>query len=547
MNAAPDPQPSFTLAELLEHRAWVSHLAHALTRDPSEADDLEQEAWLSALRNPPRRDTRGSSPRGWFGTVLRNAAKKRIRSEVRRDRREIACARNEAGTGTDETLERLELEQQVVDRLVLLDDPYRRALLLRYFHDRNTSEIAELEGISVNTAKTRLRRARERLREKLVREVPRVWSGLLMLPFSGGASGTVAATTVSTAIPAAVTMTWGGFLMSGKVTVLVSLFAAALVGSTLYLYGEWSEAERRLGARDSELAALRAASPEGMDQERRDSDRSEWLREQSRLRDQIESLRESLALASRKAGESEDSALEPRARAARDRATALVSLQNAETTLGTVEELVERSDLEGLWLLASELIQHGEPGYELLIEIARQLDEEKMREAKRLWRSEEVLAGRFLRAIDRNIDDVLRLGLYLESKPKQEVPDLLQEFQKELNHEAGVMLLGLYDGDDVELLDQYVALFEQKLAGDLSKSHRVMDWVRALSQITTDRSVEVLASVYDRGDPRLRAAVVEACAFQGHSSAVALLTQWRQEEEDEDLLEKIELALRYLE
>ena len=44
----PDPDTSF-----LEHLEWVRGLAFALLRDPDEADDLAQEAWLAAPHAPP--------------------------------------------------------------------------------------------------------------------------------------------------------------------------------------------------------------------------------------------------------------------------------------------------------------------------------------------------------------------------------------------------------------------------------------------------------------------------------------------------------------
>src|SRR5260370_310211 len=49
------------VAQLLQHSAWVRRLARGLVRDDALADDLGQEAWLAALRPPPRACALGSS------------------------------------------------------------------------------------------------------------------------------------------------------------------------------------------------------------------------------------------------------------------------------------------------------------------------------------------------------------------------------------------------------------------------------------------------------------------------------------------------------
>ena len=76
---------STTVETLLAHRDWVRALARRLVLDQNQADDLEQQTWLAALRSPPA-DT--SAPRAWLGTVLRNLVRERLRRDGRRVRRE---------------------------------------------------------------------------------------------------------------------------------------------------------------------------------------------------------------------------------------------------------------------------------------------------------------------------------------------------------------------------------------------------------------------------------------------------------------------------
>src|SRR5688572_8258805 len=114
---------SFGPDDLFRNAAWMRRLALTLARDESTADDLLQETWLKALERPA---TAPEPSRGWLRTVLRNFAYRRIRSERRRESRELRAARPEAeGSPPDRLLERVELERRVVGLVLRLDEPYR--------------------------------------------------------------------------------------------------------------------------------------------------------------------------------------------------------------------------------------------------------------------------------------------------------------------------------------------------------------------------------------------------------------------------------------
>src|SRR4051794_418081 len=78
-----DPQ---RIDELLAHTAWIRRIAASLVREGTEADDIVQGTWLAALQSPPSSNARLSS---WLAAVARNLARKRVRGEVRRTRREL--------------------------------------------------------------------------------------------------------------------------------------------------------------------------------------------------------------------------------------------------------------------------------------------------------------------------------------------------------------------------------------------------------------------------------------------------------------------------
>ena len=62
---------------LLDHSKFIRDLAASLTFAHEDPDDVVQETWLAAVRNPPQD---GPGVRGWLATVVRNALRQSRRS-----------------------------------------------------------------------------------------------------------------------------------------------------------------------------------------------------------------------------------------------------------------------------------------------------------------------------------------------------------------------------------------------------------------------------------------------------------------------------------
>lgn len=175
-------------AALLAQVDWVRALARHLVTDVHAADDLAQDALAAALVRPPP----GDRPlRAWLAGVLRNRLRHERRSAGRRDGRERVVARSEGEAGGDELLERLESHRAVVEAVARLDEPYRTAILLRYFEGLAPAAIARRTGVPRRTVHTRLHRALAHLRAELDRAhggERRTWL-LALLPYARGAGG----------------------------------------------------------------------------------------------------------------------------------------------------------------------------------------------------------------------------------------------------------------------------------------------------------------------------------------------------------------------
>lgn len=149
--------------DLVAQQEFLRRLALDLVGRPEEADELVQEANLRALDRPPED---AHSLRGWLATVIgRLAARSRWRA-AQRCEREREAARPEA---IESGLEELENARCLFDGLSKLPEPYRQALVLRYWRDQSPERIARALDVPVETVRSRLARGRRQLREELER------------------------------------------------------------------------------------------------------------------------------------------------------------------------------------------------------------------------------------------------------------------------------------------------------------------------------------------------------------------------------------------
>jgi RNA polymerase sigma-70 factor (ECF subfamily) len=207
------PDPS-RLEALLAETAWVRALARRLCSDSAAAEDLVQDTWLAALRHRP--DER-SSPRAWLGKVLVNLNLARRRSEANRGARERVAARGERLPSSSDVVERVQNSRALVEHVLELEEPYRSAVLARFFDGLSAEEIARREHLPSSTIRTRIQRGIEKLRTRLQREKGANWLGALA-PLAHVASSTGA---MGTGIA-------GGLVMAAGTKIALVLCAAGL-------------------------------------------------------------------------------------------------------------------------------------------------------------------------------------------------------------------------------------------------------------------------------------------------------------------------------
>lgn len=141
-------------------------------RDAADVEDLAQETFVRAYRAFPRFDPAGPAKVStWLLTIatrLALDAKKRRQLAVA-PLDDVAEARPTDSTPELRT-ERRELGAALAEAAAELPDEQRAALLLSDVHGLSIAEIASALEVPENTAKTRLFRAREKMRAALAEE-----------------------------------------------------------------------------------------------------------------------------------------------------------------------------------------------------------------------------------------------------------------------------------------------------------------------------------------------------------------------------------------
>ncbi len=146
------------------HARYVRGIARAVLGGDDAVEDVVQDTWLVAARTGPRKP---GALRAWLAVVARNLSYRVRRGAARRSARERQAAHGEQGPDVAEIAALEEMRRRLVSALLALEEPYRAALLLRYFEDRSVPEVALRLAVPLETARTRLRRGLVRLRARL--------------------------------------------------------------------------------------------------------------------------------------------------------------------------------------------------------------------------------------------------------------------------------------------------------------------------------------------------------------------------------------------
>lgn len=152
------------------HYERVYHAAYFVLQDKHLAQDVTQETFLKAFQ---RMDTLedGNKLGAWLATIATRTAIDFLRKIKRRNdivKEDVYIDEehfNDEVISVEDKIELQFLEKIIRNNIRTLEPPgYREVLILKYEYELQDKEIADALGISVNAAKSRLHRARKKLK-----------------------------------------------------------------------------------------------------------------------------------------------------------------------------------------------------------------------------------------------------------------------------------------------------------------------------------------------------------------------------------------------
>jgi len=160
-------------ATMLPHMDAAYTLARYLSRDPSAAEDIVQDAFLRAYRG--FEGWRGEAAKAWLLAIVRNCFLNKASDMAARA---TAQPIDEwAGELPPQLVERTNPETVLADKsevamlratIEQLPEPFRETLVLRELEEMSYKDIATVTRVPIGTVMSRLARARQMLAEMLL-------------------------------------------------------------------------------------------------------------------------------------------------------------------------------------------------------------------------------------------------------------------------------------------------------------------------------------------------------------------------------------------
>ena len=164
---AGDPAAFINLYE--RHRAAIFRFSYRLSGSVEAAEDITHDCFLGLIKKPENFRPERASLRTYLFSAARNLWLKQLR-DLGRESALDEYVENQFIAGGKEPLGRLlddELSAKVQEAVFSLPPLQREALVLFEYEGLALNEIASMVGTDIGAVKSRLHRARERLRNRL--------------------------------------------------------------------------------------------------------------------------------------------------------------------------------------------------------------------------------------------------------------------------------------------------------------------------------------------------------------------------------------------
>lgn len=153
---------------MTKYGSEIKRVIFSYVRNHSDTDDITQEVFYTVYKN--LNQFKGNAHlKTWIYRIAINKSKDHLRKANTQQKKLVELFNNHSSTTA--SVEELSLQSETSNELLkeIFNLPliYREVIVLYYFEELNTQEIAHVLDENINTVEARLRRSRERLREML--------------------------------------------------------------------------------------------------------------------------------------------------------------------------------------------------------------------------------------------------------------------------------------------------------------------------------------------------------------------------------------------
>ena len=148
------------------HGGLVFARIRRIVRQPDDAEDLAQEVFLQAFRRLGQlRDASRFSP--WLSIIAENTARKWYRRRMVQVRFERLLTEEWEELAADDSGAEREARMMIRQAIRRLSEAHRDVIEQHYFEGRSYAETAYQLGLEINTVRSRLQKARQRIRKEM--------------------------------------------------------------------------------------------------------------------------------------------------------------------------------------------------------------------------------------------------------------------------------------------------------------------------------------------------------------------------------------------
>lgn len=133
--------------------------------NPDDIEDIVSDSFTYYYKNLERYDQKKASPATWLYVIVKSRWKNYMRDKKTND--DIEEIDLPGGSDIEQAYYLQELRDAIADALLTLSERQRTIVILSYFQDKNSSEIAGMLGMSAANVRMELSRALKKMRGPL--------------------------------------------------------------------------------------------------------------------------------------------------------------------------------------------------------------------------------------------------------------------------------------------------------------------------------------------------------------------------------------------